>query len=897
MRTLRLVTAAALVLLTGGGVSLSAGASTPTPCGGNTALAGNGWLATNPGVSKITVARAVTYAPERLFVTDGSTLRRTDDAGCTWRTASLPAVTVAGVSALAESMRITDIATPSSSTSASYVYVAGQVSVTDALPVSLPAQPVVFSSADSGSTWKSSSNGLPSVGTIAELTAADQAPQNLLALVTGAGSSSGVYVSSDGGTTWALRNKDTTVSHLRVSPAVLNQIYGIRAGAGMVVSNDGGATFAPLQPNGPDVKSFAANSGNGFVQLARGHAGSGRYDVSLDGARSWTQHLAPEDADSVAMAPIAPVLAVYDQQRLSVEQLVGRAVIHTALTPAVGAPLAGTVQASAPTGVGLALTGISPDGSRVLRTVYDMFTRKVVPPSLTPIHLLPQTTVKQFPSTLTSSVSKVSIPAGASRDVPYQLLLPRTPSPVDLMFLVDTTNSTDQTIDGVRQGLQSVANDLRSTGLDVQFGVGDFKDYPGWAGGEGPDTDYPYKLRRRIGPADATLAHALSTLKAADGGDVPESDLTALYQSTTGVGQLAADVYGDAPGKRYVVAPGQQAGYRPNSLRLAFLATDEPFHDPSDGSISPSWATTINALVGHGVHQIGLAVESTDGAGNPEPGVFDSLHDERRMAKATGAVAPRGGVDCDGDGTTDIPAGSPLVCTISKPSDQRIKVPVGNGQVVVGKAPAAVHLAPLLVQLAESIPDYRAVGLQITGAPAGLARVVSNPGAPVVNVRADNTLGYVVRYTCPKKTTGHAWPLTLTAMTAGRSLSSTNTTVVCGAVPKVPAAAVVPPAAAAVVTAGVAPGAPPNPPTNVNTNVNPNPAVNPNAGFAQQDEEQPQLALADADQGPADDTTLAMSRRSSDSEAAWMLAAAGLMTAGAAGYATRTRWRTARQFH
>ena len=97
--------------------------------------------------------------------------------------------------------------------------------------------------------------------------------------------------------------------------------------------------------------------------------------------------------------------------------------------------------------------------------------------------------------------------------------------------------------------------------------------------------------------------------------------------------------------------------------------------------------------------------------------------------------------------------------------------------------------------------------------------------------------------------------------------------------------------------AGIAPGPPPNPPTNVNANFNPNPAVNPNAGFAQQDEEQPQLALAESDQGlqDAENTSMAMSRRTSDDHTALMLGAAALMTAGAAGYATRRRWRTARQ--
>jgi hypothetical protein len=197
------------------------------------------------------------------------------------------------------------------------------------------------------------------------------------------------------------------------------------------------------------------------------------------------------------------------------------------------------------------------------------------------------------------------------------------------------------------------------------------------------------------------------------------------------------------------------------------------------------------------------------------------------------------------------------------------------------------------VQLAENIPDLRPVSLSVAGAPAGTARTVTPATAPTVNIRADNTLGYVIRYTCPKSTAPHTWPLTVTARAGARSVATTHTTLVCG-----PVAPVVTPPVVAVTLAGIAPAAPPNPPTNVNANFNPNPAVNPNAGFAQQDEEQPQLALAESDQGlqdAAEGQQLAMSRRTADSHAALMLAAAGLMTAGAAGYATRRRRQAAWQ--
>jgi hypothetical protein len=583
-------------------------------------------------------------------------------------------------------------------------------------------------------------------------------------------------------------------------------------------------------------------------------------------------------------------MVAYDDQHLTIAQLNTPGTLLLPQTPGIGTPRDNSVQLTAATAGGMYISGVSRDNSRILRAIYNPITRKIRPPSLTPIRLLAHVT-KQFPSVLTGNTTTVSLPAGGTKDVPYNLLLPRTPSPVDLMFLVDSTDSTDQTIDGVRQGLQSVVNELQSTGLDAEFGVADFKDYPYWADGGGDDGDYPYMLRRQIGPVNLSLQTALATLHAEGGGDVSEGDLAALYYSTTGLGEKM--------GKRTLVAAGGAAGYRPSSLRLAVLATDELFHRESDYP-GPHWAKTVAALNAAGVHQIGLAVESTDAKGKPQPGVFDSVPDQKEMAQATHALAPRGGVDCNGDGVTDIDQGGPLVCTVSKQADNRVTVTTldGGPDITVGNPPPPVHLAPLIVQLAESIPDYRSVTLSVSGgAPAGSVTTVSPRAVPTVNIRNDNTLGYVLRYTCPKLPKAHSWPLTVTAKAGTRSITSTTATLVCGPTSAAPAA-VVPPVVGLTVSAGVAAAAPPNPPANFNGPPNPNPAVNPNAGFAQQDEQQPQLALAESDQGmeEAEGHQLAMSRRTTNNEqTALMLGAAGLMTAAAAGYATRRRWQTARQ--
>ena len=876
------------------GVTAGVHAAAPAPCGGNTAYAGNQWTAIKvPQLSTIAIARSVTYAPDRIYASDGQgALVRSDDDGCSWHDISPVAPTVGDAGSINEAVSIAAISAPSSSTSASYLYIGANITPTNALPVSLPAQPYVYVSNIGGrATFVANSRqGLPPVGTITDIAASDLSPRTVYAMISNAGSNSGVWASGDGGNSWnGPYSGDTTLTGLRVDPTVSNHIYAVKPGIGLELSTDGGRTFKAIERTAPDVQSFSAAAGSGSLQLAMGHTSTGLADLTLDAGRTWRTLFFPaQKASNVAVGAEVPVMVAYDDQHLTIAQLGTPGTLLLPQTPGIGTPRDNSVQLTAAAAGGMYISGVSRDNKRILRAIYNPITRQIRPPSLTPIRLLSHVTVKQFPSVLTGQAKTVSLPAGGSKDVPYSLLLPRTPSPVDLMFLVDTTQSTDQMIDGVRQGLQTVVNELQSTGLDTEFGVADFRDYPSSVLGGGDDTDYPYKLRRKIGPVNVSLQTALAALHADGGGDINESDLAALYYSTTGLS--------DKIDKQVLVAPGGAAGYRPSSLRLAFLATDEPFHEESDYP-GPHWAKTVDALNAAGVHQIGLAVESTDSAGKPAPGHFDSVPDQKMMAIATHALAPVGGVDCDGDGVTDIDQGGPLVCTVSKQADGRIKVPTPGNGIVIGNPPPPVHLAPLIVQLAESIPDYRAVTLSVSGAaPAGAVKTVSPRAVPTVNIRNDNTLGYVVRYTCPKLPKAHTWPLTITAKAGARSITSTSATLVCG--PTSAPAAVVPPVVGVALTTGVAAAAPPNPPVNFNGPPNPNPAVNPNAGFAQQDEQQPQLALAESDQGmeEAEGQQLAMSRRTRNNEqAALMLGAAGLMTAAAAGYATRRRWQTSPQ--
>ena len=118
-----------------------------------------------------------------IYASDGQgTLVRSDDDGCTWQDISPVAATVggAGVGPRGGVDRAPSAA-PSSSTSASYLYIGANVRPTNALPVSLPSQPVCLREQHRrpDDVVASSGKGLPPVGTITDIAAADLAPRTV----------------------------------------------------------------------------------------------------------------------------------------------------------------------------------------------------------------------------------------------------------------------------------------------------------------------------------------------------------------------------------------------------------------------------------------------------------------------------------------------------------------------------------------------------------------------------------------------------------------------------------------------------------------------------------------------------------------------------------------------
>lgn len=903
MRTPRLLLALAVtgtVLATGAGAAVSA--AQPKPCGDRIHDAGNKWQSITPkwttNATKIVQVVSVPYAPDRMYATNGLEVIVTNDAGCTWEpifgahggdlgllppvvTSALPQP-VADLLKLPSTARIVAIAAPSSATSSDTVYIA----YNDAFEGGV-TKPHIISISPKG-VFDGQGAGLPAYGTIGalDLSASANTPTTAYAVIDGQlNSQGGVYATTDGGQSWTPRDTSATTSSVQAIRAdpVVNDWAWARGSGGLLKSADGGASFQDAH-GASDVQSFDVAAGSGGSMLVVGHANRKQFDRMDTDNGDWHSVPAPVDAGEVAMQPIVDTVTVSDGSHMWLESNgdVGKA---QNITPDGGPPT--QTQITTPLATGYAIVGNS--GGTVLRRVQDLNNHGIVGAPGQPVLLLPHGVPKQFPSTLTPGTTKLSLPAGASQDVSYRLLLPRTPSPVDIMFLVDTTASTENTINGLKQDLAEIVNDIGSTGLNAQFGLADFKDYSPSIDnlGDGETGDYPYRLDRRIGPADASLRAALNDLHARGGGDPPEAQLTALYQSTTGAGQ-------HYPGRKTWIKglqPGQSAGYRSDALKLAVLATDERFHEERS-YLTPSWDKTVAALNSYGVHPIGLAIETVTDQGQIQG--FHSLHVEQRLADATHSYAPAGGVDCNGDLVPDVQAGGPFVCKVPVVIKSGIKV----GPFTVKKDQVLpVKLAPAIVRAAETLPDLRSVGLQFPGLPASIARVVSPVAAPRVNLKNDNALGFTVRYTCPKLHQPKNYKTNVNAAAGSRIVASSAVELACGAVPPPghnppPPAVVAAPAAAA--AAPPAPGQP-----IPNSNPNPNPGLNANVGFASQEEEQRQLAFAGADQLGQEDTSVEyqMSRLPSSSgdgsTEQWFFGGAAVLLTGAAGFAARSRFAAA----
>src|SRR5947209_6599987 len=100
--------------------------------------------------------------------------------------------------------------------------------------------------------------------------------------------------------------------------------------------------------------------------------------------------------------------------------------------------------------------------------------------------------------------------------------------PVDIVFVIDVTESMQPYIDAVKQNMINFAQDLAQNHRDYRLGLVTFEDYVVSAY---PDCNCPYS--KTMTPDVQKFTEWVGTLHAGGGGDIPEDPLDALTYAAT----------------------------------------------------------------------------------------------------------------------------------------------------------------------------------------------------------------------------------------------------------------------------------------------------------------------------------------------------------------------------
>ncbi|MFN2586500.1 MAG: hypothetical protein ABR613_00070 [Actinomycetota bacterium] len=801
MRTRALVGLASLLTL----VAPFAGAATRPGCkavskaGFFDVIRPPAWAA-GPGAIK-------TYAvdpgdPDRLLASNGAVVMETLDGGCTWEQAFaielLPSLDVPVSSANAT---IELLAIPQRASDVVYAVVeeaAGPV-----------VRPHVVVSRDGGETWRASDGGLPPVsGPARTIEPAPSDPGTAYLLLGDAGTNEdGLYVTADSGASWQRRSGggEFPSAGLAVDPLDPESLWFWGA-IGLHHSSNGGRSRALENRLAPPISLFDVHHVAGRPARLMAYQGETQDFVrSDDDGTSWyPEGTPPGSAIDMTHAPATGQMVMSVHNGLFRFQEPSYWIEIT--PPGIEEIDLRDLQADATATPSV----FGNTGEHLLR--YRGLGYQVELPDLGVDPLPPIDTTG---ASLTPPKKRLEMKPGSTRSVPYHLTLPEHPTGLDVFFLVDVSDSMESTINGLREGMNEIVEELGRAKIDVQFGLGSFKDYPIPGYGDPRAGDYPYRLDRAIGPADASFTEALESLQSSGGGDLPESQLTAVYQAATGAGD---------PG---FVPEGQGAGWRRSALGVIVHMTDEAFHN-SPAHPSPPMDQVGAVLADRGIYHIGLAVWGQNGNARAI-GALTTLGD---LAKSY-APSP---VDCDGDGSADIARGEPLVCDVR--SETRVGV---------------LNLAPAIVATVRSVTREVPVELEALGG-GGIVESVSPEIYPRIDTIRSAGLDFDVTFNCPRLPKPTTERVTLQAKVLDVPVATAEVDVVCRGVAaalrlptqkeRKPLPVIVPPP---VVPAAAFVAVPPAPPAPI---PEPIPGPQPNAqaqgAIAEQEQEQTELAYVHA---------------------------------------------------
>lgn len=170
----------------------------------------------------------------------------------------------------------------------------------------------------------------------------------------------------------------------------------------------------------------------------------------------------------------------------------------------------------------------------------------------------------------------------------------------DVYFLADTTASMGSILSAVQAGANNVLAALGALGVDLAFGVGNYKDF---ASGD------PYAFKHQVSPTKVTasVTAGIGAWSASGGGDAPEAALFALNS-------LAEP-------------PGGTIGWRAGSKRIIVWCGDTPSHDPICTAVSGAPAAVTEAsvttkLTAEGITVLAISTRTPGLDGDPKSGAF-----------------------------------------------------------------------------------------------------------------------------------------------------------------------------------------------------------------------------------------------------------------------------------
>lgn len=228
------------------------------------------------------------------------------------------------------------------------------------------------------------------------------------------------------------------------------------------------------------------------------------------------------------------------------------------------------------------------------------------------------------PITIQPDQNILTLNPGDTIDETITVTVPKNPSSAkaDVYFLADTTASMGGILGAVQAGANNVLAALSGLGVDMFFGVGNYKDF-----GAGD----PYAFQHQVDPTNSVPAviGGINAWVSKGGGDLPEGQFWAF--------------------DNLAVPPGPPIGWRAASKRIIVWFGDAAGHDPickfiSGGSADVTEVSITAKLVAEGITVLAISTANPGLDDNPTIGATDylacgkpggSADQGTRIAKAT----------------------------------------------------------------------------------------------------------------------------------------------------------------------------------------------------------------------------------------------------------------------